>query len=226
LPNAVTRKLEELALIVQKTIKGIGGIGNIEAQQILSTGIICNWWRTVGTMPANEIPDRLTARNLDWHQNHYADPDPREGGAPFWLHTPFISLTAGAVERNSVLAKNITFPARDVALRFATNFGVQDGYLFYAYVFVLGRQSIPHPAFSEELRELNLYSAFSAFQLEGEVCAKIIVPPTQIEKAEFYEIAKVNAALNAGVLPTPSQSIPNSLYQSPESVANMRELLI
>lgn len=213
-------------MIIQMAIKGISELGQTDAERILSGGIICNWWRKVALLPSAEIPHRLTDRNLDWHQNHYDDPDPLEGGERFGLHTPFISVTAGTVERDTALARNIMHPARDVALRFATNSWKSDGYLFYCYLFVLGRKSVPHQVFSEEVRELNVNTAFSWFQTEGEITAKICIPPAQIEKAEYYEISKVLADIARGQLPKPTTTSMNGLYQPPENIANIRAVLL
>ncbi len=46
-----------------------------------------------------EIVEKLTERNLDWHLNHYEDPDSLMKNAPFYENTPFILVTAGVVER-------------------------------------------------------------------------------------------------------------------------------
>ena len=139
-------------------------------------------------MPAEEVPLRLTARNLYWHQNRYSDRDPSEGNQPFFMHTPFISTTAGTVERDAGIRRNIVQPAWAVALEFGTKQWSQDAYLFHCYVFVLGQTTVSHVQFSEELRELNVYTGFSPFQPEGEITAKIQIPPTQIEKFSFYSI--------------------------------------
>jgi hypothetical protein len=170
---------------------------------------------------------RLTDRNLDWHQNRYGDPDPLEGNEPFGRHTPFISVTAGSVERDVVRLRNILHPAWQVALEFATDGWRRDAYLFYCYVFILGRKSIAHRAFCEEIRELNIYTGFSLFQPEGEITAKIIIPPTQIEKFEFYEIALVLNDLSAGRLPTPAKTERNvAFFRPPEEISNVRGYLI
>lgn len=187
---------------------------------------MCNWWRKVTLLPNNEIPLRLTARNLDWHQNRYNDPDPAEANEPFREHTPFISVTAGTVERDNVRKRNILTPAWQIALEFATDGWSTDGYLFYCYVFILGRNSVAHQAFSEEIRELNIYAGFSPFQPEGEITAKIIIPPTQIEKFEFYEIARIRNDLAAGRFPTPTNANTNSLFQPPDDISNIRGFLL
>ena len=83
-------------MIIQRVIKGIGGsITRSEAERLLQQGITCNWWRNVDPLPNPKIPQRLTDRNLFWHQNRYSDPDPLEGGQPFYEHTPFIQQLRG-----------------------------------------------------------------------------------------------------------------------------------
>src|SRR5207249_738666 len=120
-------------MIIQRVIKGISGISRTEAQRVLSVGIVCNWWRKVDPLPRSEVPLRLTDRNLSWHQNRYTDPDPTEGGEEFRRHTPFISTTAGTVQRDTVMSTNTLTPAWQIALRFATDGWKTDGCLFYCY---------------------------------------------------------------------------------------------
>jgi hypothetical protein len=87
-------------MIIQEVLKGISGINEDDVNRIFAAGILCNWWRKVGQIPADEIPIRLTDRNLQWHQNRYEDPDPLESNEVFKKHTPFISTTAGSVVRD------------------------------------------------------------------------------------------------------------------------------
>lgn len=213
-------------MIIQHVIKGIGGIERSDAEKILMGGIICNWWRNVNPLPEPEIPQRLTDRNLFWHQNRYSDPDPLEGGRSFHEHTPFISTTAGTVERDPGMNRNILHPAWLVALEFATESWNRDGYLFYCYVFILGKPTVHHRQFSEELRELNVYTSYSPYQPEGEITAKIIIPPTQIEKFSFYAIDTVRNELSAGRIPGPNDEVMNlTMYRPPEELSNIRDLL-
>jgi hypothetical protein len=178
-------------------------------------------------LPNHEIPLRLTDRNLHWHQNRYHDKDPLEGNEVFNRHTPFISVTAGSVERDAVHSRNVLHPPWQVALDFATDGWSRDGFLFYCYVFILGRKSVAHQMFAEELRELNIYSGYSLFQPEGEITAKIIIPPAQIEKFEFYDIAAVISELAVGRLPVPARTERNvSLFRAPDEISNVRGYLL
>lgn len=84
-----------------------------------------------------------------------------------------------------------------------------------------------HMSFSEELRELNVYVGFSPYQPEGEITAKISIPPTQIEKFCFFEINSVTNDLTAGRIPIPSDEVANvPLYQPPEELSNIRNVLL
>jgi len=217
----------ENRVIIQRVIKGCSGLSDGLAQQMLTSGIICNWWRKVVTLPQHEVPLRLTDRNLDWHQNAFLEPDPQEGGEPFVRHTPFISTTAGTVERDEAMQRNLLFPAWQVALQFATNGWQEDGWLFYCYLFVLGRRSVPHQAFSEELRELNIHTGYSPFQPEGEIAAKIVIPAAQIERVERYDIDDLLGALDNGRRPVPAWSEANLVhFVPPERIMNIRQPLL
>ncbi len=214
-------------MIIQRVIRGITGISENDARRILTVGILCNWWYKVRTLPRDEIPVRLSERNLDWHQNRYDDPDPLENREVFRRHTPFISTTAGTVERDMFRLTNILTPAWQVALNFATRGLRQDGYLFYCYLFIIGRQAVTLEPFSEELRELNIYRGFSLYQPQGEITAKIIIPPAQIERAEFWSASDALQAVARGLLPAadPSRTLLNSLFVRPENFNNVRDFL-
>ena len=212
-------------MIIQQALKGISGISPHQARAMLRTGIICNWWRNENPLPEDRIPERLNARNLQWHQNCYEDPDPQDANEPFCEHTPFISVTAGTIEREGMRRRNVLHSATQVALEFATGGWRCDGCVFCCYVFVLGRNSVSHRAFAEELRELNVFTGFSPFQPEGEITAKISIPPTQIRGFEFYEIDRINTNLAQGILPVRSHIESNVLYQEPTDISNVRSYL-
>jgi hypothetical protein len=128
-------------MFFQKVLKGITGLSRTDANQAFDSGILCNWWRTVHQIRPDQIMAKLSERNLDWHLNHYADHDPLTG-APFRENTPYISVTAGSVERDAFARRNIVFDPFLIALQFATDDFRRTGHIFYAYVFTLGRQSI------------------------------------------------------------------------------------
>src|SRR5262249_14247814 len=117
-------------MIIQSVIRGMHGITPTQARTILETGIECNLCRNKGPIPYIDIPKVLTERNLERHQDHYNHKDPAHAPNPneeFRHHTPFVSTTAGTIERRK--GRNDTWRAFDMALRFATDGFKVDGYL-------------------------------------------------------------------------------------------------
>ena len=55
--------------------------------------------------------------------------------------------------------------------------------------------------------------------------AKIIIPTTQIQKLEFYDLDCVNRAFGQHRIPVPSYTETNPLYQEPSSISNIRGYL-
>lgn len=92
-------------------------------------------WRTVHLITPEQRIQKLTLQNLDWHLNHYDEPDPLMGNAPFYENTPFISATAGVVERDVFAARNIVFDPLMTAIQFATRDFTTVGHVFFGYVF-------------------------------------------------------------------------------------------
>jgi hypothetical protein len=211
-------------MIIQQVIKGLSNLDDPAVDQIFQTGIVCNWWRTQGYLPQAQVPDRLTEQNLDWHQNSFTKVDPTYGSR-FYVNTPFISTTAGTVERDTVNRTNTLTPAWKIALYFATDRWTTDGWLFYCHLFLIGKRAVAMEAFSEELRELNIYTAFSPFYVEGEITAKLVIPSAQIERAEYWSLSDANAAFAAGNLPAASKTRSNGNYVKPEDYNNLRSLL-
>ncbi len=212
-------------MFFQKVLKGIAGLAREHADATLLNGILCNWWRTVGRISPGQIVEKLTERNLDWHLNHYEDPDPLMNNRPFYENTPFISATAGVVERDAFAGRNIIFDPFITALRFATADFTATGHIFYAYVFTLGRQSIDLSEFAEEVRELNIYMNFLPFHPEGEIAAKIEIRAPQIEKWEEYDGPTALSELLDGNLPSALFTRVNPRYSGPEQYCNIRGLV-
>ena len=209
-------------MFFQKVLKGIPDMKNPDG--VFTEGIICNWWHKVGRISPGEIVTKLTERNLDWHLNHYDQDDPLTQEA-FSRNTPYISVTAGVVERDAFARRNVVFDPLLMALRFATRDFTTRGHVFYAHVFTLGRQSIELEGFSEEVRELNIYQNYMPFHPEGEITAKIIIPAPQIEKWEEYDGPQARAALIAGAVPQPIGMNTNHSYAAPERYCNIRGLV-
>jgi hypothetical protein len=222
-------------MFFQKVVKGIAGLDRVEAERMVTTdGIICNWWRKVGRITPAEIQAQLTENAIVCHLNQYDDPLPTTHALtrpPYFAKTygditPFISTTAGAVQRDKFVQRNIIFPPFLTALRFATNNFRTSGFIFYAYLCTLGKQAIPFQQLAEEVRELHIYQQYLPFHHEGEITAKIIIPSAQIEKAIEYDGPAALQELRKKKTPSPiGKPILNSAYAKPESYANIRELL-
>jgi hypothetical protein len=211
-------------MFFQKVLKGITGLTTPQADAYFDEGIVCNWWRTVGTISPAQRLAQLTPRNLDWHLNHYDDVDPHTG-QPFRVNTPFISVTAGSVERDVFFQRNLVFDPFLTALQFATQDFTTTGHIFYAYVFTLGKPSIELEEFSEEVRELNIYRNFLPYHHEGEITAKILIRAPQLERWEAYDGPAALTDLSLGRVPAPSSSSANTRYQPPERYCNIRGLV-
>jgi hypothetical protein len=216
-------------MIFQHVLKGIPRLHPAHVSHMLTDGgIVCNWWRNSpnGILPCHEVRGRLTERNIEWHLSNYDVPDPLMGGAPFRENTPFISTTAGSVQRNEGLMINEVHSAFLTALQFATEGFTADGVIFYAYEFVLGKKSVEMEEFGEETRELNIWTSFQLYHPEGEVVAKIRIPPQRLERAEFYNGPRAIRELEAGRHPEPDDVLLNpGVYCPPEKYANIRNAI-
>jgi len=210
-------------MFVQWCIKGVRGrlphedaatgIDDSDAHAIVlnGQGILCNWWRNAGSISPAARRTKLTAANLDRHVHDYAT---------FEADTPFISLTAGCVERDVALRLNRIHEAQDVALRFGTDWGARHGYLFYCWVVVGLKRAVSVEGVAEEIRELNTYLSWSDYQLEGEVTAKINVPANQIHAWERWD-SDHSGNVNA----TATWRRVNPRFDSPALISNIRDFL-
>jgi hypothetical protein len=211
-------------MFVQMCIKGINDISLAEAQAILTRrGLTCAWWRKARHISSAEIDERLTPEELDLHVNAFEEWHPTRGGR-VREESPFISLTAGSVERKKWVAENDVIPAHLVAMNFATLNGGPRGecFLFYCWVFVGMRRSVQVRHLAEEVRELHTYTSYSPFQLEGEIAAKIEVPPRQIKNFDHYEYREDREGrlriARLGIYDNPD-------YIDPHEVTNYRDWL-
>ncbi len=209
-------------MYIQTCIKGVNGISSAHAKAIINgRGLACNWWRNERNISPAQVDERLTAAELDLHVNSYGQQHPTRAGT-VRKQTPFISLTAGAVERSVFLRTNLVHPAHRTALFFASDFGRLRGdcFLFYCWVMVGLRPSVEVKGLAEEVRELNTYRRYSAFQTEGELAAKIEVPARQIHRYERYHISTGRAGrLRFSI----GETEINPSYVDPRSVVNLRE---
>jgi hypothetical protein len=201
-------------MFAQRVIKGIGGITQEEATDILtSDGIRCNLCRYQGRLDPRDWRGLLTAETLLHHLNGYADTDPATQ-EPFCVGTPFISTTAGTVEQDRPNKINLKMGARQTAVRFATDGHSQSGFLFFGYVFTLGRRSVEMVEFSEEVRDLNIYTQYLQYHHEGEVVAKVWIPSVRLERLE--ECDRDGATIRTEY---------NPRFVRPEDFAAVREVL-
>lgn len=198
-------------MFIQWCIKGVwggpGGIDKATANAITDggQGIRCNWWRNTQQPSPEAVQLRLRPDGLDRHIHDYS---------AVQSDTPFISLTAGSVERDRLLRFNRLRSAQDIALRFATRWGRQPGYLFHCWVLVGLRPAVEIQAVAEEVRELHTYTHWSDFQLEGEISAKLLVPSHQIHRWELWDPAISHVE--------PQDQGLNPAFQPPERLSNIR----
>jgi hypothetical protein len=153
---------------------------------LLHVGLNCNWWRKVGTITTPQIQAKLNQHDLIWHLERYSDPLPGSA-VPFRDETPFISTTSGGVERDRFAKKNFLHPAFLVALDFATDGFQRPGFIFYGYNLTIGRKATPFVEYAEEVRELNIYTPYLRYHDEGEIVAKINIPPNRLQRVEEWD---------------------------------------
>ena len=204
-------------MYIQMCVKGIAGrdethpvgVSWDEAQGLVRdrTGILSNWWRVRGQIRPCEVADVLNERNLDRHLHDYA---------VFGNETPFISLAAGAVERDTLLRRNFQYDARDTALAFATEDWSRPGALFYCWVPTSLNRAVPLGFVAEAVRDLLVYRAWSPWQLEGEITAKVHIPSNQIQRVEWWDGSVDRQA--------PQFTLENDNYVAPALVTNLRDL--
>lgn len=208
-------------MIVQWCIKGMSLSGDKEAQDIIDSrgGIRSNWWREVNTITPAGRRDKLIAANLDLHINHFSDPDPTTG-QPFSKATPFISFSSGTIERDSIAKTNYVHTALRTALWFGTNFGsMGTAYLYTCWLIVGVRAAVEVEAVAEEVRDLNSYRRYSAYQTEGEVVAKVFVPDNQIQQCQKWTWNRASRTIS------PVWIQKNHRFTPPDTLSNVRELI-
>lgn len=211
-------------MIVQWCIKGLQLDDDAAAKAVIDSGngLLCNWFRQQGHRPFAEFPGKLTPRNLDMHVNHFLATDPTTG-VGFNVNSPFISLSCGTVERDAAAQTNLVHSARSTALHFGTEFGKRStAYLFLCWVVVGLRPAVEIQGIAEEVRDLNSYRRYSAFQTQGEVTAKVVVPDNQIRWYEKWEWRRTSGHPGAF---EKMDTYHNPRFIHPESLSNVRELI-
>lgn len=162
---------------------------------------------------------------------------PPEPPVRFRERTPFISVTAGTVEpeRARDPKRNVPLPAWLTASGFATDWGNHSGWVVYGYVSLLGRPSLPLMEFSEEVRDLHQHEWFNRHHSEGEILAKIWIPPVRLEGAVRVNPDNYNGLDDLARRPPgerpqdPLRSIGpflnNPRYRDPAEFVNLRNAL-
>ena len=205
-------------MIVQWCCKGVEDLPVEQIRSILTDGfgLACRFAQLNEPMPYAVAADRLTEYHLDLHVNHYDEIEPESGSAVRDV-TPFISLSAGCIERSILLKTNVLHGAQRTALAFATRDGRLPGWVFTCYVLLSVNRATGISAVSEEIRELSHNRRYSDYHVEGEVAAKINVPSRQIHHVERWEPAGGRLTRTGGYL--------NLTFTHPRAVLDERRML-
>ena len=206
---------------VQWCVKGLSLTDDATAREIIQSGqgLLCNWWRSSNIIRPSEVRDKLTEANLDLHVNHFGLTNPSTGQC-VGDETPFISMSAGTVERRVAARTNVVHRARRTALWFGTNFGQAPvAYLYICWVVVAPRQAVEVEAVAEKVRDLNVYRAYSDYQTEGEIVAKIYVPANQIQRLEKWEWEQDGPSMAR------TEVFENPNFAAPTVLSNVMELI-
>ena len=159
------------------------------------------------------------SRNLNLHVNHFTTVDPVTG-REFRELTPFISLSAGVVQRDEAAQTNNVHRSLRTALWFGSEFGqLGNAYILTCWLVLAPREAVAIESVAEEVRDLNSYRRYSAFQTEGEIVAKVTIPDNQILSLEKWE---------RGQARQPFRRIwvyRNPRFTRPERLSNIRELI-
>jgi hypothetical protein len=204
-------------MIIQWCLKGIPArpdFGDADAYDVLTDhGLTANLVRNNEGKPLvptmEQAHQSLSDLALVAHVNAYGFVKGR---------TPYLSLTAGVVERHPVYRVPIRHSAWPTALDFATAGGRSDGYVFMCWLHVPPKPGPELPGFAEEVRDLNLHSKLAWWNHEGEITAKLFVPPRQIYRVVKFDRHHVMRALSG------SNGI-NPDFVPPDQVSNIRALV-
>ncbi len=178
---------------------------------------------------------------LLWHITRFDDTN-----FPLWPdkryseRSPFLSLSSGTVEPDHRAGLNRKYPAWYTALSFATANWRRDGWVFHGYASVLGRPALPLLEFSEEVRDLHQHDFYSRYHPEGEVVAKVLVPPVRLKQAFRVSVNLVwdwfdalenspdwgsETELLEFLAQVSDLVISGDAYRAPEQFSNVRDLI-
>lgn len=202
-------------MLVQWCLKGVLGsstFGDVDALNALQRdGLTSSWVRSQANAPLlaamSSAHDALSNAALAAHVNAYAT----VAGS-----TPYLSLSAGVVERDAKTRTVIRHRAWTTALDFATNGGRSEGYVFECWIPLPANPAPELPGFGEEVRDLNLHGRFGRWHHQGEVAAKLVVPPRQIRRVMKFS-AKLTPIVLAGNR--------NPHFVPPERISNIRQIV-
>lgn len=205
---------------VQWCVRGLADPSDGWLRSLFSgEGLVCGWWRR--PLPPvlrllGDVADRLDDLQLFLHQNSFNSPDLRFSGFVCDT-TPFLSLSAGAVSRELRLRANVVHRAQLIASDFATRYGTTRGILIYCWVTTSTVPAVSIEAVAEELRDLNSNRPYSAFQLEGEVAAKLRVPARQLYAYQWVE--------RRGLAYQVAPAVFNHAFSTPQPLSDIRSFL-
>lgn len=217
-------------MFFQHILKGIVGLTDDEARDVLTaSGIQSNWLRSTYQPNLREIAGRrLTLEELTWHLTRYDDRE-RRTDLPYGQTSPFLSATAGTSEQSSSRGEEraYRFSAFDTACWFATDGYTTTGWVFFGYVYTIGRPSVELIEFAEEVRDLHTYPGGYVYHNEGEIVAKLVIPPSRLQRCERYRGPELLQSLTEGELPAldGNDVIFNKNYADPMRYVNVRSIL-
>ena len=126
----------------------------------------------------------------------------------------------------AMLRRNRVFSPFRTALTFATEGFTRVGYVFYGYVFTLGKKAVELEEFAEEVRDLYVYSQYLPFYREGEIVAKVQIAAVNLQKYEKFDPQACLTDLAAGRKPRPVDVVDNPDYAPPQRFANIRGMVM
>ena len=165
-------------MFIQEYYKGISDLGLSGVEDIFRQGILSNSLRSNSNAPLVSLLPMLTEPALYGHVTDYATYGPS---------SPFVSLTAGTRDGRDVGGAFRPFRAWDTAVRFATRTGQTEGVVFEGWVITLGVPSWHISGVAEDIRDHHSYPRFNEFWNQGEVTAKLLVPPMQVVRATILD---------------------------------------